>query len=256
MGKQKTLTDDDVQLLIAQYKGRTSLKKIAEAFRIGTARVQHVLASNGIALRRQSTEVTTEAEIQKLKELHAQGMSTLRLASALNTSRGVIGLRLKTLGLKPLTGTQANIARMQSMSLDERKALTRAANEAMRGSDVPRRRLILRALDIERACRQSEPERQVQAKFRKLGLNLRPQAAFDKYNIDLAHVEGMVAIEVNNSWHMETRKAVADAQKLHYLTKAGWMLVYVDLAMRDTKQYEAIAELCALRHKLLKTCIV
>jgi very-short-patch-repair endonuclease len=56
-----------------------------------------------------------------------------------------------------------------------------------------------------------------------------PQYAVDKYNIDLALPDNMLAIEVHGgNWHMTSaKKRAQDAEKFQVLRAHGWVILIV-----------------------------
>jgi len=245
------LNPEQLRTLCEDYRKGTGYSILARALKLDPAIVREILVDQGIQIRGAGSPLKAMIDQERLRELHAKGLSTLALAKHLNSTRTVIRHRLKMLGLRPLTGTEANLARMKALSIEERMALTEAAHQATRGRKAPQRRMIAAALANEKACRQSENERKVQARLKALGLVLRPQAAVFKYNIDLAHMPGRVAIEVHNTWHTTPSKALADASKLYHLNSCGWMTVYIDPDAPESGLYESIAALCRFREAWL-----
>lgn len=83
-----------------------------------------------------------------------------------------------------------------------------------------------RAKGKQRAAKLSGDELAIMEAFNSAGLHPVPLFAVDKYNIDFAFPDAMLAVEYNGgNWHNSPAKRASDEVKAEYLHKAGWRLI-------------------------------
>ena len=122
------------------------------------------------------------------------------MATSLGVSRTVVVSCLRDMGLRPRTGREANLIRMAALTPGERRALARAANEKVRNTgrqeEVRHRAAVTRQRNRSHVGR-FEPE--VAEHLEAHGLELVPQYAWRRYNLDFFIPARRVAVEIHCS---------------------------------------------------------
>ncbi|RYF36018.1 MAG: hypothetical protein EOO38_28295 [Cytophagaceae bacterium] len=139
---------------------------------------------------------------------------------------------------------------MARLGPEERLKLTQAAHKTSRGSKKTEENLIRRALGVQQAAKQSDPERAIENQLNLAGVPTVPALAVFKYNIDLACPDVLLAIEVQCNWHTSEVKAKADMLKLHHLIRHGWLVVYVAPESFNEAMVHSIRALYEVRRHL------
>ncbi len=147
------------------------------------------------------------------------------LAKNLNVSRSVISRILFEGGVTRRTASESMYLRMSQTSPEERIRLTDAAHAAVRGVPQSEEQVAKVALTREtKHVNVSALEKQLAAML--AGIDITPQKAVGRYNVDLALTESRIAVEVfGGNWHASGDHAGRFRKRCDYLINAGWLPV-------------------------------
>ena len=73
-------------------------------------------------------------DIEKIKQFYIRGDSVLKMSKYFGVSRNTINYRLKNLGYKIRTGSEANIIRFANSTKEYRSQITKKAHDTLRGT--------------------------------------------------------------------------------------------------------------------------
>ena len=167
----------------------------------------------------------------ELERLYIEGASELALAKRYGIARSAIRPRLLACGIVPRNRSESMFVRQALASKEERQALAKAANEAMRGSTHSEEHRCKIAKTREGDGRFSSPAELLVAEWlRSAGYSVTIQCAVGRYSIDVAAGDS-VAVEVNGGgWHAYGRHRARDAKKIPYFLDLGWnvLTIWVD----------------------------
>lgn len=100
------------------------------------------------------------------------------------------------------------------------------ATDVIRGSKRSHEDLCKRAKGKQLSAKLSSDEAEIITEFHKVGLYPTPLLAVDKYNIDFAFEDELVAVEYNGgNWHNTPKKIAEDERKLALLRSQGWRVM-------------------------------
>lgn len=115
---------------------------------------------------------------------------------------------------------------LRSLAPDERAAMMAKATARIRGAKRSPEDLQKRARTKQERAQLSGDEAEIMAALNAAGLHPVPLYAFDKYNIDFAFPDRMVAVEYQGgNWHNTPQKREQDARKAAFLESEGWRLL-------------------------------
>jgi very-short-patch-repair endonuclease len=118
--------------------------------------------------------------------------------------------------------------RMSKLNDEERKRLTNAAHESLRGKKQPLTQKLNRARTAERNQKLSKLEIKFVEAFREAGVEIAPIHAVGIYCIDIAIPAAKIAVEIHGgNWHLSAKKQRQDALKLFALSRKGWLVIYL-----------------------------
>ncbi|MFQ6143298.1 hypothetical protein ACLMNJ_09470 [Streptomyces seoulensis] len=93
----RRLKDHEVEELVTAYEAGSTLRQLAERFKIERRTVSKILKRQGVATRWRRL---TEADIDKAEHLYAQGWSSARIADLLKVDPETVRLRLRKRGVQ------------------------------------------------------------------------------------------------------------------------------------------------------------
>ena len=167
----------------------------------------------------------TSINIDDLIKKYTSGISEYELSKIFGVDRGTIKSRLIENGIQRRNCRDALINRFSKMTLDEKKQLTKKANEKIRNSKRPVEELTKKAKSLQKTkSRQGKGEIEFCKELKKMGLNPIHQFAINKYNIDIAIFP--VAVEIHITTTLPHKKAFV-RDKIEYLTNHGWSIVFI-----------------------------
>lgn len=156
---------------------------------------------------------------------YTHGVSELALSFKYSVSRNVITRVLEEMGIERHTASEANSLRFERMTQEERNALVYKAQDAIRGKPAKIERLCKMAIARERiGFSISRAEIILADWLTAKGLNIVPQKAVYKYNIDIG-IEGILGIEVfGGFWHASKPRHI---ERTRYLLNTGWNMLFI-----------------------------
>lgn len=243
----------DLDHLISRYHAGESIRELAVAFAASPGAITRALARNGVPRRsaaedtrlmlaRQTPEArTARADAASRTKLgqHIDGEQIAReyLAGdsllALTTRYGVSGDALRRIltraGIDIRTRAEAQVLRAAAEDPEAKAARYRLSSASLQGRVMSQESLAARALsnqDTQRLV--GRHERDIGDLLRTVGLQVRPQLAVGRYNLDLAVGEHL-ALEVHTSRHSPNmvNRAATPKRRVHDLTEQGWRLLYL-----------------------------
>ena len=156
------------------------------------------------------------------------GKSVKALAAHFSTSRTVINLRLRKMGVSARNRSEAQRVKLAQMSLTERRAVTAAANSAWRGQKLSYADKLRRARTKEKFPKIYPLESRLMKLLQEQGISgIIPQKAIGMYNCDIAATP--VAVEVWSKSFPPSRAAQArqSTKRIKKFLRKGWHVVVV-----------------------------
>lgn len=244
--------------LIAAYSSGRGLPYLVKTFGFSQDILRRVLVTNGVRLRTRqesagvkivSAETSAHmaaasAAARRGKPIprarhvfpdgehavvnaYVGGVSELALARQHGVARTVIRRVITEAGVVPRNGSESQFQRYHGTTAEDRKAVTAAANAAMRGRTLTWEKRLRDAAGRQRsAAFVSELENVIASELRERGLVVVQQTAIGPYNCDLTVATGSVAVEVfGGGWHWSGHHAVRHRQRSRYILDQGWHLL-------------------------------
>ncbi len=164
---------------------------------------------------------------ERLWRMHwTEQLPMLQMANRLGTSRGTVTRLMDDYRIPHRTVGEDTKRRLDNMTPDERKQITKAANAAMRGRKQPPEERAKRARTLQDICKMSKPEMAMLRALRSASLEPVPQYAVHIFNIDLAFPAQKVAVEVDGgNWHHSATHLRCQENKERYLRPRGWTIL-------------------------------
>lgn len=178
-------------------------------------------------------------EIPNLDDLlrrYIAGETEQKLAAECGVSRSAFRLRLIEANITPRNVSDTMYIRWQTADERLRSAMLNNAHASTRGKTVTEDKLINRAIGCERKSPNVAHAESVLADWlRERGLNVIPQKAIGKYNVDLAVQVPPIAVELfGGGWHAYGSHRERFAPRVEHILNAGWAMVIIWL---DARRY-------------------
>lgn len=228
---RRNFTVEDVRKLHDRACAGESLCELAKEVRSKTTTLKNHFRWNGLGpiQKKEIWNKRNDLPEDLVCSRYEAGESEMALAQEFRVARLVIERILKEHGVQRRNGSQANFLRMGRMSADERKQLTQASHEALRGKLRPREwGVSLSHANYKGQTRKGVGEVELHEALIRAGeLDTVGQAPFEIYNIDI--LCGPVAVEIfTESGHWDKRPKVATKLKKILETKS-LLVVFVSL---------------------------
>ena len=112
------------------------------------------------------------------------------------------------------------------MMPEEKRVEMSKLHEKIRGAHRSIEDLEKRAKTKQFTVKLSKLEQTFLDAFQNAGINVVPQYAVSKFNIDFAITNRKIAIEIDGGhWHQSSRKLAQDWQKETFLREEGWTVI-------------------------------
>jgi hypothetical protein len=156
---------------------------------------------------------------------YTSGMSVKQVADFFKISRGAVVSRLHDVGIIQRDRSESMYLRMSNLTFEERKKLTKKANETLVGTNQPIEGRIKRAEGVQKSLSKvGKGEDILQGWLEQRGLNVVPQLAVNIFNIDLAIKP--IAVELLCAAAYPLSRPF-DRNKIKYLCNHGWLVIYI-----------------------------
>jgi very-short-patch-repair endonuclease len=157
------------------------------------------------------------------------GDSLVTLSGRYGASGDALRRILSKAGIDTRTRAEAQVLRAAAENPEAKATRYRLSSASLTGRVMSQDSLAARALsnqDTQRLVGRHEPE--VCDLLRSVGLQVRPQLAVGRYNLDLAVGEHL-AVEVHTSRHAPNlvNRAATPKRRVNDLTEQGWRLLYL-----------------------------
>lgn len=223
------------------YKRTLSLPKVAAHYGIGETTLRRIFEQANLPVRCNTAIVLPE---QIICDAYVSGQSELALAKKHHVSRNVI-TRILTRHSIPRRGiTQAQRLAHSRLTIAERKAMTRRANEAARGRKLSESEQIKHALTYYRTKRYAVPvETELAQMLTSIGLAVEQQFPVGPYNVDVSIQTPPIAVEIfGGGWHSYGNHAARHCQRTKYLLDLGWSVVAIWVDAKSHPLRPAVAD--------------
>jgi very-short-patch-repair endonuclease len=247
--------------LVARYYAGTSVKQLARELGCSVRPVRRCLVNQGVEIRSREESVRlagpqrifgprphTRRAIPGIDELRLRyeaGESLKRLAGESGVDRGVLIRRFRDAGTVIRGRSEAERLKWAAMKRDRARVERQCAaawHRARGRVDTQECKAARAATHEARVNRVFLHEREIAAALAEAGVPFRQQIAVGPYNVDLAHHESGVAVEVMSS-ELTRPRAKAYPQRLEHILDAGWCVVLVYLReWRRGVDYAAIRD--------------
>lgn len=206
------------------YVAGKPFKQAAAESRVSTSPLYRELHRRGIETPNPRTHVMPVAT---LVEKYANGASRLALAEEYGVARHVIDRCLREAGMPTRGMSEAQHLRYVGTTREERRAITAAANAALRGIPQPEEHRAKIALTRQaRPPAMSIHEGQLAGWLAERNVTYTREKAVGRYNLDFA-IE-TVAVEVlGGEWHNSRVKTVIHGRRTPYILDQGWAIAFV-----------------------------
>lgn len=162
---------------------------------------------------------------------YVSGDSMVALSNHYGVDRKTIKGCLERDGVPVRSRSEANVNRFRKLSDDERKQITKAANNACRG--VAKTNEVKMNISNSRMRNQTHKgfcEDILSQRIRKIGGNPVPQYALGVYNIDVLAF-GNIAVEISTRTYDAFKSKWPE--KLKQIKKAGMTLIYIHITCEE-----------------------
>ena len=183
---------------------------------------------------------------EEIIKLYQEGMSEQALAKKYDVTRNVIVRRLNRSGIRRRTIKEACQLHMNQLTTEQKRIITKACHDKVRGSIKTHSVLVNRAKGIQEKYTLSIYEKLFLQAFQEANISVIPQFAIDIFNVDFAIPSLKLAIEIDGgNWHDSEKKRKQDSKKTLYLTLQGWKVVRFSNHQRKIEQVikDAISEI-------------
>lgn len=220
----------NAQSVFDKSNGAKSITEVARIFHCHPTGLRKALCATGYVIPkfRQPAHNRKELPVGDLIAKYAGGASELALAKEYQCSRDVIRRHLVKGGANIRNGSEASFVRMGRLTVDERKQLAKAANDAVRGMPEPKSRKRKRAVNTELGLAKyvvGYGEEEFSQRLHELGIQHIRQKAVDVYSLDFA-ING-VAVELKTGKCLRGVKADVSRNKVKNLADLNWRCLYV-----------------------------
>lgn len=163
---------------------------------------------------------------------YSAGKSCLQLAREFDVSRGLIKVRLERAGVPVRNHSQAASIQWSNKTPEARKAQTKAANDAARGSKRSFEQLCRRAKANEISQSQvSALEEFISHEMSNRGIRFNPQTAVGPYNCDFTI--DSIAVEVfGGGFHFYGRHLARTEERFRYVMDSGYSILAITIDHR------------------------
>lgn len=212
--------------LIRAYLSGESANALSKRFKISRRTVLRGLRGQGIPVRGVKTtdSIITDDE---LIAAYGRGESSKSIARRYGLHDGQLRKRMRRIGVEIRNISEAAMARYIGTDDAYRKAITRAAHDAVRGMPQSPERLAARAMHRQQTRRYvGRDEMDVVGRLAARGVEATPQLAVGPYNLDIGTES--VAVEIwRHAGHPGTR--AENRRRSEYLLGSGWSVLYVEI---------------------------
>jgi very-short-patch-repair endonuclease len=181
------------------------------------------------------THKIIDRDINNIIDRYNAGESEQSIAKSYQVSRAVIRRRLLQSEVVIRNIKEANKLFSSQLTPAQKRAKTVKAHDAIRGKrqSEQHRAKIARFYETTRGGNVSVSENQIEEALQKRGVDVTPQKAIGRYNIDLALNVNSIALEIfGGGWHGYGRHATRFNERSEYLFDRGWTLIVVWVDLR------------------------
>lgn len=223
----------DFDDMVARYERGESSNQIANMYGVSSVYILSRLKERGVSIMHSrktgSRHFKTTSSISSIVDRYISGESENCIAKSLGVSRNVIRKVLIDNSVAIRDNTEANRLMMSKRTPEENFKNCLAAHAAVKGIPKPESFIENVAKGRERnLTRVSEYEWEVINMLRSKGLEVSPQKAVGRYNIDIAIPEFHIAVEIfGGAWHSHGAHADRFRKRFDYLIDSGWIPIIV-----------------------------
>ena len=163
---------------------------------------------------------------EELKRLYVErGLPEYEVAERLGTSRYLVSRNLFWYGIQRRGVSEANVLRFTNNPSERDRAASHARQFFTgRPQTDEMRHQIAKTVHMNQK-QVSHYERQVHDRLKELGLAVELLWPLDRWNIDIAIPDVLLAVEIHGGWHDAPKKRDQDRRKAEYLKEQGWTLL-------------------------------
>jgi len=165
--------------------------------------------------------------VDEIVQLHwSEDMPVKKICKKFHVSRIVINRILREAGVGHRNHSEARKVHWKHMTPKERIKEMSKLHDKIRGTHRTIENLEKRAKTRQFTVKLSKLEQTFLDAFQDAGINVVPQYAVSKFNIDFAITNRKIAIEIDGGhWHQSSRKLAQDWQKETFLREEGWTVI-------------------------------
>lgn len=214
-----------VDIIVEEYKSGMTAAQIAVKHGAGSSSIHRRLKAAGVEANNYGPVISLETAV----DLFNEGIGIAGVAKKVGCSSTYLVKLFSDNGIQARNRSEQQFARMARATSDERKKLSQAAHDAVRGVKRSRAELLKRAKARSKII--SGYEIQLRDMLSERGITTDPQFPIGTYNCDLAAYP--VAVEVfGGKWHWHGHHLARTEERFRHILNAGWhiLVVAVDVA--------------------------
>lgn len=217
------------EAIVAMYFTGMNLCAIADVLHKKPSTISNILVRNGVELHNRKN-IIPKASYQTIVDRYTSGESEKAIADSLIVSRQVIRRILQNTGTKIRGIHEANTLMMSQRTPEEHRRNTARANTSVRG--IPQTYELSCKLAKSRQRNMTahicKSEQIVIDALRNCGIDVTPQKAVGRYNIDIAIEKFSIAVEIfGGNWHAYGRHAARFRKRFDFLLDCGWLPIII-----------------------------
>lgn len=166
-----------------------------------------------------------DLNVRNIADLYVSGIPEYIIAKRFKVDRGTIRKRLIEARVPIRDCKAACILRMNNMTADEKKRITKNAHDAVRGVKRPDKECLEKAITRQKTLQYvGAGEKEILSWLECKGEKCVPQLAVHRYNIDIGCAP--VAVEISVNWCNPLFQP-HNRKKIMYLCNHGWAVIFV-----------------------------
>lgn len=243
MQQRIRLKPDQISAITALYQQGATISSLAEQFGCNHKTIRRALKMSGIATpKRRGGLPKPDADTLRREYWEERQPSTM-LAQKYGVSFGSICKWLQEYDIPRRSFSEAKKLDWERWDDTDRLKLTAASRAVLNWEEPSHAHLCQRAQGRERKKRLSTYEAMLLPALQARGLNPIAQFAIDKFNIDFAFPEQLLAVELHGGcWHNTPKKKAFDEAKRLFIEPLGWRILVIRARRKDWVN-EAVANI-------------
>ena len=254
------ISESDIDNLCAAHLSGKTLDDIRKTFGIGKVRITQILRSRGYTIRKgkrpfikcRKNIALNDNIIEDIATRYLAGASANGIAQTLEITRNAVHRALTTKGIPQRSNAEANRLMMSKRSPAENAKNTIVAHDTVRGVAQPDEVVRQRAIRCQLSTAHTSPEEiRFACLLKERGLTIIQQKAVERYNIDIAVLQGRIAVEICGGGYSKEVKANF-RKRLDVLINNNWTPIMIAVSAKRPFTQAAIDYVIAVSQVFCK----